>query len=96
MRASGPLDVLVVNAGIVVFGDALEHAPDDVDRLFRINLLAPFHAAVEEAIQMPDGGRIILCGNKVRKSIVHRLDECSFVHQSKGCLSHKNQLRSVW
>lgn len=63
VRASGPLDILVVNAGIVVFGDPLEHAPDDVDRLFRINLLAPFHAAVEAARQMPDGGRIILIGS---------------------------------
>lgn len=63
VRASGPLDILVVNAGIVVFGDPLEHAPDDVDRLFRINLLAPFHAAIEAARQMPDGGRIILIGS---------------------------------
>src|SRR5690606_40549379 len=29
---SGPLDVLVVNAGIGVFGDALELDPDAVDR----------------------------------------------------------------
>lgn len=63
VRDSGPLDVLVVNAGVVVFGDPLEHAPDEVDRLFRINLHAPFHAAVEAARQMPDGGRIILIGS---------------------------------
>lgn len=63
VRESGPLDVLVVNAGIVVFGDPLEHAPDEVDRLFRVNLHAPFHAAVEAARKMPDGGRIILIGS---------------------------------
>jgi cyclic-di-GMP-binding biofilm dispersal mediator protein len=63
VRESGPLDVLVVNAGIVVFGDPLEHRPDDVDRLFRINVHAPFHAAVEAARQMPDGGRIIVIGS---------------------------------
>src|SRR5690554_1341164 len=31
VRASGPLDVLVVNAGIGVFGDALEQDPDVID-----------------------------------------------------------------
>lgn len=63
VRESGPLDILVVNAGVAVFGDPLEHDPDDVDRLFRINLHAPFHAAVEAARQMPDGGRIIVIGS---------------------------------
>ena len=63
VRERGPLDVLIVNAGIVVFGDPLEHRPDDVDRLFRINVHAPFHAAVEAARQMPDGGRIIVIGS---------------------------------
>lgn len=33
VRETGLLDVLVINAGIVVFGDPLEHDPDDVDRL---------------------------------------------------------------
>lgn len=63
VRACGPLDVLVVNAGIVVFGDPLEHHPDEVDRMLRINLHSPFHAAVEAARQMPDGGRIIFVGS---------------------------------
>ncbi|MGB6008852.1 SDR family oxidoreductase [Castellaniella sp.] len=63
VRASGPLDVLVVNAGIVAFGDALEQDPDVIDRLFRINIHAPYHAAVEAARQMPEGGRIIVIGS---------------------------------
>lgn len=63
VRSSGPLDVLVVNAGIAVFGDALEQDPDAIDRLFRINIHAPYHAAVEAARQMPDGGRIIVIGS---------------------------------
>jgi len=63
VRESGPLDVLVVNAGIGVFGDALEQDPDTIDRLFRINIHAPYHAAVEAARQMPDGGRIIVIGS---------------------------------
>ncbi|MCX8999436.1 SDR family oxidoreductase [Rhizobiaceae bacterium BDR2-2] len=63
VRDSGPLDVLVVNAGIVIFGDALELDPDAVDRLFQINIHAPYHAAVEAARQMPEGGRIIVIGS---------------------------------
>lgn len=63
VRASGPLDVLVVNAGIILVGNALEQDPDAVDRLFRINVHAPYHAAVEAARQMPVGGRIIVIGS---------------------------------
>ena len=63
VRDSGPLDVLVVNAGIGVFGDALDLDPDAVDRLFRINVHAPYHASVEAARQMPECGRIIVIGS---------------------------------
>ena len=57
VRDSGPLDVLVVNAGIALFGDALEQDSDAIDRLFRINIHAPYHASVEAARRMPEGGR---------------------------------------
>ncbi|MCC2981071.1 SDR family oxidoreductase [Sphingomonas sp. IC4-52] len=63
VRDSGPIDVLVVNAGIAIFGDALEQDPDQIDRLFRINVHAPYHASVEAARQMPAGGRIIVIGS---------------------------------
>ena len=63
VRESGPLDVLVVNSGIGIFGDALELDPDAVDRLFRVNVHAPYHASVEAARQMPAGGRIIVIGS---------------------------------
>lgn len=63
VRDSGPLDVLVVNAGIAIFGDALEQDPDAIDRLFRINVHAPYHASVEAARRMPEGGRIIVIGS---------------------------------
>ena len=49
VRDSGPLDVLVVNAGVGSFGDPLELDPDAVDRLIRVNVNAPYHAAVEAA-----------------------------------------------
>jgi cyclic-di-GMP-binding biofilm dispersal mediator protein len=63
VRDAGPLDVLVVNAGVGAFGDPLEQEPDAVDRLIRINVNAPYHAAVEAARQMPEGGRIIVIGS---------------------------------
>lgn len=63
VRESSPLDLLVVNAGVGLFGDALELDSDAVDRLVRINVHAPYHASVEAARQMPDGGRIILIGS---------------------------------
>ncbi|PZX14864.1 cyclic-di-GMP-binding biofilm dispersal mediator protein [Palleronia aestuarii] len=63
VRDSGPLNVLGVNSGIAIIGDALKQPPDEIDRLFRINVHAPYHASVEAARQMPDGGRIIMIGS---------------------------------
>jgi cyclic-di-GMP-binding biofilm dispersal mediator protein len=63
VRESGPLDVLVVNAGYAIFGDALDQDPDAIDHLFRVNVHAPYHASVEAARQMPEGGRIIVIGS---------------------------------
>lgn len=63
VRDSGPLDILVVNAGYAIYGDAREHDPDAVDRLLQINVHSPYHASVEAARHMPDGGRIIVIGS---------------------------------
>lgn len=63
VRESGPLGVLVVNAGIGVFGDALELDADAVDRMIRIHVNAPYHASVEAARRMPQDGRIIVVGS---------------------------------
>ena len=63
VRDSGPLDILVVNAGFALFGDALDLDPDEVDRLIRVNVTAPYHASVEAARRMPEGGRIVVIGS---------------------------------
>ena len=63
VREVGLLDILVVNSGIAIFGDALEQDPDAIDRLFQINIQTPYHASVEAAKQMPEGGRIIVIGS---------------------------------
>lgn len=59
----GPLDILVVNAGIAVLGDPLEQDPGDIDRMIDVNVRGPYHAAVDAARNMPDGGRIIIIGS---------------------------------
>ncbi len=63
VRESGPLDVLVVNSGFAIFGDALDQDPDEIDRLFQVNVHAPYHASVEAARRMPEGGRIVVIGS---------------------------------
>lgn len=59
----GALDILVNSAGVLVMGNPLEIDPDDVDRMIDINVRAPYHAAVEGARQMNEGGRIVLIGS---------------------------------
>lgn len=63
VKAQGPLNILVVNAGTAVIDDPLATDPDAIDRMIDINVRAPYHAAVEAARQMPDGGRIIVIGS---------------------------------
>lgn len=63
VRDAGPLDVLVFNAGVLITGDPLEIAADAVDHLIDVNVRAPYHAAVEAARAMPDGGRILIIGS---------------------------------
>lgn len=63
VAGQGPLDILVVNAGAAILGDPLEQDADAIDRMIDINVRAPYHAAVEAARQMPDGGRIIVIGS---------------------------------
>ena len=57
------LDILVINAGILVMGNPLDLAPEDVDRMIDINVRGPYHAAVDGGRQMNDGGRIVIIGS---------------------------------
>ena len=59
----GELDILVINAGILVMGNPLEINPEDVDRMIDVNVRGPYHAAVDGARQMNDGGRIVIIGS---------------------------------
>ncbi len=59
----GALDILVINAGIGVLGHALALDPADVDRMIDINVRGPYHAVVDAARQMNEGGRIVIIGS---------------------------------
>ncbi len=63
VREAGPIDILVINAGLYLGGDPLQLDPDAVDRMIDVNVRAPYHAAVEAAHRMPEGGRIIAIGS---------------------------------
>ena len=60
VRSRGALDVLVVNSGVILFGDARTLDPDAVDHLIDVNVRAPYHASVEAAKRMNAGGHIII------------------------------------
>ncbi len=57
------LDILVINAGIALFGDALNIERADVDRMIDINVRSPYHAAVAAARKMKGDGRIVVIGS---------------------------------
>ncbi|MEM8825299.1 MAG: SDR family oxidoreductase [Pseudomonadota bacterium] len=58
-----PIDALIVNAGIGVTGDPLATDPDEIDRMIDVNLRGPWHAAVDAARVMNEGGRIVFIGS---------------------------------
>ena len=63
VRKQGPLDILVVSAGVAVIGSLHELDPDDIDHMIDINVRSPYHAAIEAAKTMNGGGRIIVIGS---------------------------------
>ncbi len=63
VRDAGPLDIFVYNAGLLVAGDPLTLDPDAIDRMIDVNIRGAYHASVEAARTMPDGGRILIIGS---------------------------------
>lgn len=59
----GALDILVINAGVGYFKDPLELTPEEADRMIDINVRGPYHAAVDAARKMKNGGRIVVIGS---------------------------------
>jgi cyclic-di-GMP-binding biofilm dispersal mediator protein len=63
VAARGALDVLVINAGAAMLGDPLTLDADAIDRMIDVNVRAPYHASIEAARTMAEGGRIIVIGS---------------------------------
>lgn len=63
VQEAGPIDVFIYNAGLLVVGDPLTLDADAVDQLIDVNIRGAYHASVEAARLMPDGGRIIVIGS---------------------------------
>ena len=63
IRDQGALDILVIAAGVLVMGDALELNPDDIDHMLDVNVRSPYHASIEAAKKMNEGGRIVIIGS---------------------------------
>lgn len=61
----GRLDVLVSVAGMAIVGPLDAYADDAFDRIFALNVRAPFLAAKRAATMMQAGGRIITIGSIV-------------------------------
>ena len=61
----GNLDILVNVAGLAENGDLGTYADDAFDRVFAVNVRAPFLAAKKVAASMATGGRIIIIGSIV-------------------------------
>ena len=59
----GRLDILVNNAGLAITGALADYAGDAFDRVFAVNVRAPFLAAQRVAGMMEEGGRIITIGS---------------------------------
>jgi len=61
----GRIDILINNAGLAITGPLDAYSVDDFDRVFAVNVRAPFLAAQRVTKSMPDGGRIITIGSIV-------------------------------
>jgi 3-oxoacyl-[acyl-carrier protein] reductase len=59
----GRLDYLVNNAGLSIVGPLEDYPPEAFDRIFSVNVRAPFLAAQCAAKVMTDGGRIVTIGS---------------------------------
>jgi 3-oxoacyl-[acyl-carrier protein] reductase len=65
VRRFGRLDILVNNAGLALTGPLEDYPTDAFDRMFAVNVRAPFLAARKAAAIMTQGGRIITIGSIV-------------------------------
>lgn len=72
----GKIDIVIANAGITLFGDFFDYAPDDFNKVMRLNLGGSFFLAQQAARNMRDqkhGGRILfmssVTGHQAHKNL---------------------------
>jgi 3-oxoacyl-[acyl-carrier protein] reductase len=63
--AVGGLDVLVNNAGILIFGNVEEYSLEDFDRMMAVNVRGVFVAAKAAANHLSRGGKIVVIGSNI-------------------------------
>lgn len=68
-EAFGRLDILVNTAGLTIAGPLEDYSIEGFDRVFAINVRAPFLASQRAAAMMDDGGRIIMIGSIVAERL---------------------------
>lgn len=59
MKAVGPLDIVVANAGVVLEKPLAESTEEDYDSVFNTNAKGVFFTFQEAARRVRDGGRIL-------------------------------------
>ncbi|MGW7518224.1 SDR family oxidoreductase [Streptomyces sp. NPDC054796] len=57
--AFGTVDIVVANAGVVVWKPLTESTEEDFDHIFATNAKGMFFTLREAALRLPDGGRIV-------------------------------------
>lgn len=63
VEQQGPLDAVVVSAGVLVMGPATDLDPDAVDHMIDVNVRSPYHALVSAAKSMNANGRMVVLGS---------------------------------
>lgn len=67
------LDILVLNAGVTLAAELADTALDDFDRLFAINVRAPFFLVQQTLPLLAEGGSIIFVSSVVARNVFPRL-----------------------
>ncbi len=63
LQQFGRLDILVVNAGVLIPGGILEYRMEDLDRMLAVNVRGVVVAIQAAAAHMGQGGRVITIGS---------------------------------
>src|SRR5260221_10854092 len=63
LQQFGRLDILVVNAGVLIHGGILEFRTEDLDRILAVNVRGGVVAIQAAAAHMGQGGRVITIGS---------------------------------